>query len=83
MTSFKMNMPIICLGCNFQADDTCVLSKKMITEEDLYDRRPDHCYLKPSDVEGWVDIDIDKIPADTVLNIGMTDVDSMSSAEPI
>lgn len=83
MTSFKMRMPIICLGCEFQREDICILSNRMITDENLYDKKPDECYLKESDIEGWVMLDIDKIPPGTVIGVGMTDVGSLSSAEPI
>ena len=82
MTKFKMDMPIICLGCTFQMEDVCALSGRMITEEYLYDKRPDHCYLTDMG-DGWVLLDNTKMPADTVIGLSMTDIDSLSSAEPI
>ena len=82
MTSFKMKLPIICLGCPFQSD-VCILSGRMITEEYLYDKKPDHCFLKESDKEGWVTLDVDKMPPDTVIGLDMTDIDGFSLIEPM
>ena len=81
MIKFEMKMPIICLGCKFQAEDLCALSGRKITEEYLYDKKPDHCFLK-DDGDGWVTLDCDKMPHDTVIGISMESVDSLSSAEP-
>jgi len=81
MFRIEMELPRICLNCPFQADE-CTLSHRMITEEDLYNQRPDSCWLTPAE-DGWLTLDYDKIPDGTVVDLGVMDNPAIMTIEEI
>lgn len=83
MILLESPLPRICFGCTFCAQPECSLLHRHITEEYIYDKKPDWCPWVQSEYEGQITIDYEKIPEDTIIDLGFIDIDSYASIEEI
>lgn len=75
MVVFQMPYPRICLSCiYYDGDEECLMRHQYLTEEAIYDEKPEECWLKKITDE-IVTIDNEKVPDGAVIDLGAIEVE--------
>lgn len=79
MMRVQFDNPYTCFGCPFlEFSDVCGVSHRLIKDENIVYNRPEFCLFVPDpEAEGWYTLDYERIPDETVINLGEIEVENM------